>query len=130
MDASNTLSCCHRYSNNVLKHFSSNGWFSLYHIIPIARLRGVPKSDIVVAFPGRILPNLTYYGLSHASRSFLLQAYIQMECFAALQKQWMTLLATYRPIFQAMSGPQIRHFTGFLVTISDGYGLVCHTRGT
>ena len=68
---------------------------------------------------------------SHASRSFLPLAYTQMECFVALQKQWMTLLATHRPIFQAMSGPQIRYFTGFLVTMSDGYGLVVyHTRGT
>ena len=127
---SQTLLLLDKYSSRLLKHFSSNGWFSLYHIIPIARLRGVPTSDILVAFPGRILPIVTFYGLSHASRSFLLQAYTQMECFAALQKQWMTLLATYRPIFQATSGPQIRHFTGFLVTISDGYGLVCNTRGT
>ena len=41
---SQTLPFWHRYSSRGLKYFSSNGWFSLYHITPFARLRVPPKS--------------------------------------------------------------------------------------
>jgi len=33
--------------------------------------------------------------------------------FAAIQKQWMALLVTYHPNFQAESAPQIIYFGGF-----------------
>ena len=41
-------------------------------------------------------------------RSFFLLAYTTNKGFTVLQKQWITLLVTYNPSFQADSGPQIR----------------------
>ena len=72
---SQTFICWYMYWSNVLKYVNSNGWFSLYHIIPFTRLKVPPNFGImilVVLFPGRIRPNVKYYGLSHDSASLLL----------------------------------------------------------
>ena len=113
-----------------MKHFSSNGWFSLYYEIPFGRLRGPPKSGILVAILGRMWPKITQYGLAHASRSFLLLSYKPKQGVAALQKQWMILLATYHTICQTESRPQIRGFTLSLAIKSDGHGTVWHISKT
>ena len=113
---SKVLPFYHMYSSKVLKHFTGNGWFSLQHIILLTRLGVSPKSGILVVW--HFMMDMAQCNTSIWSGRCLkniIPSWIYPKYgFKALQKQYMALLATYHPSFQAESGPKISRFSGFL----------------
>ena len=70
-----------------------------------------------------MLPNVTCYGLADDPRSFFLLTYTPKLGFAALQKQWVVMIATYLlSFYQAVCGLIISQFDDSLAMNSDGYG--------